>query len=1306
MKTARLALLAWLLTLVASSAFAQGGATSSISGVVVDTDGGVIPGATVSAKNEATAGTSTAVSAGNGTFTIPSLNVGSYTVTVSLQGFKTAVLKGVAVNAGGPASVKAVLEVGGLAETVVVEAASALIQTQTSAVSTTLTTNQIANLPVASRNALDFIPFLPGIQTPATNRDSIVNGLPQSSINITVDGVSVQDNYLKSDDGFFARMSPRLDSVEEVTVTTAGNGVDASAQGSTQIRFTTRSGTNKYTGSAYNYFQSDKLNTNGYFNDVRDLPKGALKQNQPGIRVGGPISIPKVYDGRDKAFFFVNYEELRQPGTLTTNSNFLTPNAFNGIFQYQTATGVQSVNLYQLAAQQAALNPATAAAFTTTPDPTIFKLLQDINAATLSGGTVSPLAGNFVAQRYSFQQDTLSHNRYPTFRVDYNISQKHRLNMSYNFNRIIAKPDTTNTRQVTFPGFPQIGYQLSDRFTFQTSVRSTLASNLINEVRVGRSGGPSQFSPNMSADMWSGPVANQNGYFLTLSAAGIANPGPSAAVSAREGSTRFVEDTLSYLRGAHSVTMGMNFTQVNVWLLSQTRVPAVTFGAVTGDPVINSMFTAANFPGSSATNRSDAQNLYSVLTGRVSAINATGRLDASTGKYVYNGDSLQEGHMREFDLFAQDSWKLRPNLSVNYGLRYVIQAPFTALNGSYSTATVDDAWGISGNKPGCDPSAPTQSTCNLFNPSVQAGSVPNFKNLGDGSQAFDTDWNNIGASVGANWTPSIGIRFLKPVFGHQGETSFSGGWNRAYERHGMSDFTDVLGANPGLTTGANRNASNGNLGTVPLLLRNGNLGPPALCPSGSVSAACMQESPVYPIPTTTTGTLNIFDPSLQVPYSDTYTVGWQRQLGSKSAFEVRYVGSRNREQWTAYNYNEVNILDNGFFNEFKLAQANLYANIAAGRGTTFAYMGPGTGTSPLPITLAYFSGLPSSQAGDATKYSSANFANSNYFNSLSLYSPAPFTLAGTGTSSGLNGSATFRTNAVAAGLSRNFFYANPDTLGGANVTGNGGYSTFNSLQTQFRRRLSNGLSFDANYAFGKAWDSSRYSFRVDRVLTRNTGTPGDVTHALKGTFVYELPFGQGKRFASDSNAVMESLIGGWQISGTGRLQSGRLVDLGNVRVIGMSNDEVQKAFKLRKVAADQLYMWPDDIIQNTIRAYSRDLNGYTQGEPTGRYFAPANGPDCIETIPNGYGQCGVRSLVVTGPTFRQVDLSFIKQIKLVGTQNVQVRFDFLNAFNVQNFTPVSGIGSTASSGYQITAANPNIGSAYTRTVQFVLRYNF
>ncbi len=141
-------------------------------------------------------------------------------------------------------------------------------------------------------------------------------------------------------------MQPRLDAVEEVTVTAAASGADTSGQGSTQIRFTTKSGSNSFSGSSYYYYQHEKLNTNTYFNKVSGLPKNAALQRQPGTRVGGPVFIPGLYDGRGKAFFFVNYEENRTPRTITTNSNILTAEAQAGIFRYMTASGLQTVNLY------------------------------------------------------------------------------------------------------------------------------------------------------------------------------------------------------------------------------------------------------------------------------------------------------------------------------------------------------------------------------------------------------------------------------------------------------------------------------------------------------------------------------------------------------------------------------------------------------------------------------------------------------------------------------------------------------------------------------------------------------------------------------------------------------------------------------------------------------------------------------------------------------------------------------------------------------------------------------------------------
>jgi Carboxypeptidase regulatory-like domain/TonB dependent receptor-like, beta-barrel len=1280
-----------LLSLVSTWAAAQGTATSSITGVVVDSGGGFVPGATVTVKSDSTGAESTAVTASNGTFTVPSLNVGIYTVTVSLQGFKTAILKDVTVTAGIGSTVRAVLEIGGVTETVVVEGATEVIQTQSAASSTTINTRSITSLPVGSRSALDFTQFLPGVQTSSTVRNSTVNGLPQSSISITLDGVNIQDNTNKTTDGFFAIVSPRLDAVEEVSLTAAAQGAESSGQGGVQIKFTTRSGSNTYAGSGYYFYQNDFLNSNSYTNRVRGLPKGELVLRQPGIRQGGPVVIPGLYDGRGSLFFFANFEMSHQPGTTTTNSNLLLPAAQNGIFRYNGGPA-EGINLYDLAARNGQ---------TSTPDPIVSKLLQDIRNVTASGGVLSEITGSFNTERFTFQQPTGGPVYYPTIRMDYNVTPQHRVTGTWYRQRFTDKGyDTTNTRQPTWPDFPVYGTQGSWREAYTGSFRSSLGQSLVNEARFAYAGAPVQFGPYYNTSMYNQPLAFQGGYSLGISAASITNAGPAFTPSARNATTLSIGDTVTWLKGSHSISLGGEYDRFDVWndTYASRSVPAITFGTQQGDPALNSMFTAANFPGSSSTDRNAAAALYGVLTGRVTAINANARLTPD-GQYVYLGDSRAQGRINQADLFIQDNWRMRPNLSVNVGLRYAMQLPFTALNSSYSTATVNDVWGVSGYKPGCDMSNPTSETCNLFQPGVMTGTTPSYQNLGKGVKAYNTDWNNLAPSAGVNWTPVPEGGWRRMLLGDSGDSSISAGYSRAYDRRGMGDFTGVFGGNPGLSINANRNRANGNI-PVPLLMRDGNLGPPQPCPPlpAPKPTGCMLTAPEYPLTNqTATQSVNIFDPNLQVPYSDSWTVGFQRALGKRSAIEVRYVGTRSRQQWEEFNYNETNILENGFLDEFKHAQTNLQANIAAGCGSaanpcSFAYRGPGTGTYPLPIYLAFFSGTDISLGGNcstatdcANMYSSSSWTSPNFVNPRALYAPNPFTPAGYFGGNNpcqgcLAGDPDRQARSVKAGLPANFFRVNPDMLGGANATGNRGSSRYNAIQFQYRRRLYNGLQFDANYAYGHGYLSEHYSFRVPRVDLRATGGEGDVTHAFKATGFYELPFGQGKRFGTNVGEWMDRLVGGWQVSGTTRIQSGRLFDLGDVRLVGMTPKEVQKMFKLRFENDTVIYAWPQSIIDETIKAFSvnpTSPSGYSAlGAPSGKYFAPANGPDCLETIAPDYGNCGVQSLVLSGPIVANVDLSVRKRVKISGRVMYEFSLDVFNLFNRVTFVPTTGASST------------------------------
>ena len=469
------------------------------------------------------------------------------------------------------------------------------------------------------------------------------------------------------------------------------------------------------------------------------------------------------------------------------------------------------------------------------------------------------------------------------------------------------------------------------------------------------------------------------------------------------------EDDLNWLKGKHSLAFGASMTQGLLWLQNQTMVPEVRFGIVNNDPAAG-MFTTANFPGASTTQLNNARAMYALLTGRVSQVIGNARLDEGTNQYAYLGNGFQRGNMRQWGFYAQDNWRVRNDLTVNAGLRYELQTPFVSTNNSYSTATFADVCGISG--------VGSDGQCNLFKPGTLTGKAPTYVNYSKGTPAFNTDRNNFAPSLGLTWRPSVSNGFLGKLIGQDGDTVLFGSYALAYERAGMADFSDVFSDNPGVSIAVNRNATLGNLNTdgkgVPLLFRDtARLAPPAF-----------SSSQQYPLAAGISDTVHIFNPELQTPYSQTWAGGIRRKLSRDIGLEVRYVGTRHLQGWNTFDLNEADITANGFISEFRKAQANLQANIAAGRGNTFAYTGA-PGTSPLPTYLAYFSGIPTSQAGDTTKYNSALWTDTNFTNPLAVNNPNPFTPAGTNANTGLEGDATRRANALAAGLPKNYLPSEP-----------------------------------------------------------------------------------------------------------------------------------------------------------------------------------------------------------------------------------------------------------------------------------------
>lgn len=1255
-----------LALLVAAPAFAQGGGTAaSLTGTVVDPEGGVIPGATVEVKNNATGLVERVVTNSSGVFSVPALSPGTYTVTVSLSGFKTHQLNDVRIVAATAAEVKVTLAIGNLTETIEVKASTDLVQTQATSVQSTMLAEQINKLPLISRNALSAVMFLPGVEQIGGYRASTINGLPQNTINITLDGIGIGNN-LQSNDGFYTQVFPRTDAVEEVTVTGATPDAGSGAQGSVQIAFATRSGTNRYDTSIYHYYRTPGLNSNYYFNELNNLPKNDVIVHQYGGRVGGPIK-------PGKAFFFFNFEHFHLPNEATRTRTILQPHAMNGAFRYDVAGQTREVNVLTVAANSGHLSSM---------DPIIANLLPAIRAAAETTGSILTTT-NLNTQSYTFQPPSVRNEYAPTTRVDINLTSRHRLTGTYLWQRIKTSPDFLNSGEPAFPGFPNFSWQYSYRTTGSATLRSTFSSNIVNEFKTGFQWSPVDFYSEKSASAFD----QQGGKALTLGF-GLSNVTVGNAPNLRNTPSLNIENSLSWLKGDHSFRFGGSFTRITNTSESWNLAPTVALGFnATNDPA-NAIFNTTNFPGASTGNLNDARALYALLTGRVSQITGTSRLDEASGEYRYLGRLDQRALQHEFGAYAQDAWRLNPGLTVNYGVRWEVALPYRPVTNTFSTAGLADLCGISGIGSG-----PDGRQCNLFKPGTLAGAgvVPQYVLYNPDSPGYNTQWGNFAPNVGVAWRPLVQDGFLRTLLGDPDMATVRAGFSVSFNRERMDRFTGVFGSNPGGTTGANRTTGNGNLvypgEQWPILLREtSRLGPPATCADGVVSAACVPRTPNYPIVATVANSLNIFDPDITLPYTQSWTVGFQRSLTRDSAVEVRYVGNRNVNAWVTENWNERNIIENGFLDEFKLAQANLRANIAAGRGANFRYAGPGTGTSPLPTYLAYFSGVNPSLAGDPAQYSSTNFASTTWMGHLSQFNPDPRDAA-----NDLHNDATLRQRALNAGLAPNFFVMNP-AIGNANILRASGGSRYHSMQIEYRRRLSQGLLINASYTFAHKIATQLVTIHEPRFFIEDDGVP----HAWRLNWTYELPIGRGRRFGTDMNRVMDIFAGGWELSGTSRVQIQNFRADG-VRLVGMTKDELQKEFKVRyttnaTTGATIVLMMPDDIILNTRRAFNVDptsATGYSAlGVPEGRYIARASTEGCIAIYP---GDCGSpRQIVINGPTFARFDIRATKRVPIRGRMTAEVSIEFMNLFDNINFNPNFNPGGGTGI-FQVTSAYRDTG---------------
>jgi hypothetical protein len=817
---------------------------------------------------------------------------------------------------------------------------------------------------------------------------------------------------------------------------------------------------------------------------------------------------------------------------------------------------------------------------------------------------------------------------------------------------------------------------------------------MVNEFRFGLTGGTVRFGGEV------GPETFPGGYKMNWPL--VNTPTLNIDPSRRNTPVYQWFDSLTWVKGKHNFAFGMSASLYKSWQEDfdpfgyGSSIPAVDFGLFATDPA-NAIFNTMNFPGINTQNDlPNARLLYALLVGRVTLLSGAVYVNEKTRQFEQGVPLTQRNEHLEYGFYGQDSWRVTPTLTMNFGLRWEYQGPPKNTNNIYGDQGLDGLYSVSG-------------LGNLFVPCWQ-GALPPEQRRCPGSPtvytqatgSFDSDYNNFAPSLGLAWTPDFKSGWLKALFGESGQTVLRGGYGITYTREGLLLFNSfMLGPNPGPTSLAELRADvDYDAGSLPF---NGGIGLPPLKRFPEKYGFPIRQADVQFRGFGPNGWL----PGTSIPYVQEWTLSLQREIARDTVLEFRYVGNHAVKLFRQIDLNEVNIFENGFLNEFLAARNNLAIarqmfGAGSSRGENFSNQNV-AGQVNLPIFQAIFGNRARTLFRDSTYVA----------------------LVDSGQAGGLAyqigvANAGLYNNLVAAGYAPNFFIVNPEAPNfGDYLLFNGGDSTYHAFQVDLRKRLSKGLLMQANYVFAKSLSDmgavSAVVFQNYRTL-RDPGlskgiTPFDITQAFKANYIYELPFGPSQKWSFNSG-WLNKLVGGWQQNGIIRLQSGSPfllssgratfnanltggLDSGVILKGGLTRQDLQRMLKVRKGGDGRVFYFPQQLIAADTRANPEFLDS--------------------PTTPGQFGQF----VYLYGPPFFRFDLGLMKKTQITETTNLEFRVDFLNAFNHINFyfartaatqaMPTYSIANTEfgqivqPQAYQDTSTTDDPGG---RLVQFVIRINF
>jgi hypothetical protein len=1283
----QLLLCALLQLFVCQSVLAQTG-TSSVRGTVTDSQGRAVAGATVTLTNVERNFTRTQTSNEDGEYAFTAIPPGTYRVEAEREGFKKASVTDVRALVETPTPVNVQLEVGNVNEVVnIVAGSEAPLNTSDATIGNTFESRRIEQLPLNARNVVGLLSLQPGV-----TRTGYVNGGRSDQANVTLDGVDNNEQQrgldVVTDEAFASILRSTPDSLQEFRVTTTNANADQGRSSGAQVTLVTKSGTNDFHGSLYEYHRNTVTSANDFFNNAAGVERPQLLRNIFGGSVGGPIK-------KNRAYFFFNYEGFREATGTSVVREVPLPTLGQGIVRYRSDSGASDVGC----------PPGT-------PAGVICLTPAEINAGYINANGVSPginpsalavLAG--AAARYPANDTTVGDGlntggfrfnaRTPTelntyiSRLDFNLTDRQTLFVRANYQNdlvtraVYGDSDCSDASDIIqcFPDTPPLTiWNHPKGIAFGHTW--TVSSNFLNRFSYGFT---------RTAFTQSGD-SNQNRVNFRF----IFSPNSFARSLSRTTPVHnFVED-ISWTKGNHAMGFGGN-----VRLIRNNRT---SFGAsyddaianpsyydFSGDSVIFDVYNTGDpiFPDVVSGGEIDLRDALTSVIGRFSQFTANLVYGADGQLQTVGTPTLRSFATEEYELYWQDSWRLKPNFTLTYGVRWSTSTPVYERNGVQVKPTTSLGAYFDQRRESAFAGTPFNDPI-TFDLAGKANGRPGY---------YDQDWNNFAPSIAFAWSPNFGDNFFGRLIGRNGKSVVRGGFRMTYDRIGSQlavnfDLNSVLGFTSGLGNAANTFNVSDRLG--PLF--------------AGTNPDVRTQPEVGTIPTSLAFPLTIssnedqrieqsLDDSLTTPYNYSVNFSYGREIGKGLSFEASYVGRFGRKLLASRDIMQLNNIRDPqsgmtYYEAMNALVDHRYANTPITSVPSLAFFNNlfpfmpawaaqelGTDPSLTPTQAAYaFVAMPAVGGAGITDYTFVQL----YWDDSPNCTTCPF------------GGGPARFN--------NMFYQ--PQFGALSSFSTIAYSNFNSMQLSLRQRFGNDVTFDFNYTLGHSLDNAsglQASTAYATAFIVNALDPDqnyassdfDVRHSINANWLVALPFGRGKSLFSGMPKVADAILGNWQLAGIFRWNSGI---------------PIQTPFDGSRWATN----W--NVQSNGVRVRPLVSSPTRAGSPN--IFGDPNA--ALASFRNARpGEVGDRN-VLRAPGYVSLDIGLSKSFKLPWEGHaIQFRWEVFNVTNTQRFDgdTISDLSLPRDPYLRNLDAGPDFGRFTStqaplnenkagRIMQFALRYEF